>query len=54
MKKVQLILRSTDISNLGYSGTSPFAPIERSADFTGITGSINRWQSQMTWNNINL
>lgn len=53
-KKVQLILRSNDISNLGYSGTSPFAPVERTQDFTGTTGSINRWQSQMTWNNINL
>jgi hypothetical protein len=54
MKKVQLILRSADISNLGYSGTTPFAPVERTADFTGTTGSINRWQSNMTWNNINL
>lgn len=53
-QKVQLILRSTDISNLGYSGTSPFAPVERTADFSGSTGSINRWQSDMTWNNINL
>ena len=53
-KKVQLILRSSDISNLGYSGTAPFAPVERTADFTGPTGSINRWQSNMTWNNINL
>lgn len=54
MKKVQLILRSADISNLGYSGTSPYAPIERTTDFTGSNGSINRWQSNMTWNNINL
>jgi hypothetical protein len=53
-KKVQLVLRSSDISNLGYSGVAPFAPVERAADFTGTTGSINRWQSNMTWNNINL
>lgn len=53
-KKVQLILRSADINNLGYSGTAPFAPVERNADFSDSTGSINRWQSQMTWNNINL
>jgi hypothetical protein len=53
-KKVQLVLRTTDISNLGYSGTTPFAPIERTTDFVGTTGSINRMQSRMTWNNINL
>jgi hypothetical protein len=53
-QKVQLILRSQDINNLGYNGSSPFNPIERTADFNGIGGSINRWQSQMTWNNINL
>lgn len=53
-KKVQLILRSADINNLGYNGVAPFAPVERNADFTSTTGSINRWQSNMTWNNINL
>ena len=53
-KKVQLILRSADISFLGYATSSPFAPIERTTDYTGSNGSINRWQSNMTWNNINL
>lgn len=53
-KKVQLVLRTTDISNLGYGGVAPFAPVERTQDFTGATGSINRWQSSMTWPNINL
>jgi hypothetical protein len=53
-KKVQFILRSSDINNLGYSSTSPFAPIERTSDFIGLNGRINRWQSNITWNNINL
>ena len=53
-KKVQLVLRSSDINSLGYNPNSPFNPIERTADFSGQTGSINRWQSRMTWNNINL
>ena len=53
-KKVQLILRSSDISFLGYATSSPFAPVERNSDYTGSNGSINRWQSNMTWNNINL
>ena len=53
-KKVQFILRSGDINNLGYSSTSPNGPVERTSDFIGSNGSINRWQSNMTWNNINL
>lgn len=53
-KKVQLLLRSSDISFLGYGAVAPFAPTERTSDFTGTTGSINRWQSNMIWNNINL
>ena len=53
-KKVQFILRSGDINNLGYSSTSPNGPVERTSDFIGSNGSINRWQSNITWNNINL
>jgi len=47
----QFILRSADISSLGYTGN---APTERAADFTGSTGFINRWQTNMRWDNINL
>ncbi len=52
-QKVQLILRSADIENLGYQ-TSPFAPVERTAEATTATGYINRFQSKMTWFNINM
>lgn len=54
MKKTQLILRSTDISSLGYNAAAPNAPVERGADTTTTTGFINRWQSNMTWYNVNL
>jgi hypothetical protein len=50
-KKVQLILRSADISNLGYTGNNP---VERTQAYNGQNGSINIRQSNMTWNNINL
>jgi hypothetical protein len=59
-QKVQLVLRSSDISIVkdangnSYNTSAPYGPIERTADFSGPTGSINRWQSNMTWNNINL
>lgn len=51
-KKVQLVLRSADISNLNYQGNN--APVERTQDFNGSTGYINRWQTSMRWNNVNL
>jgi hypothetical protein len=50
--KVQLVLRSADINFQGYAAGT--LPNERATDFVGATGSINRWQSNMTWNNINL
>ena len=54
MKKCQLVLRSADISNLGYATSGTFAPIERTSDYVENNGSINRWQTMMTFNNINL
>lgn len=53
MKTAQLILKVSDISNLGYNGTFS-NPIERTVDFTGINGYVNRRQSQFIWRNINL
>lgn len=53
-KKSQLILKSSDISNLGYQGAPNYAPVERGADYYGQNGSINTLQTSMTWNNINL
>ena len=53
-KKSQLILRSADISNLGYQGAPNYAPAERVADYVAQNGSINRLQTSMTWNDINL
>ena len=59
-KKVQFVLRSADIniargpSDNIYATSSPFGPIERTSDFNGSTGFINRWQSSMRFNNINL
>ncbi len=58
--KVQFVLKSSDINiqrdanGNAYNTNSPFGPIERNADFNGPSGYINRWQSSMTWNNINL
>jgi hypothetical protein len=53
-KKSQLILRSSDISDLGYQGGPDYAPTERIADYVAQNGSINTLQTSMTWNNINL
>ena len=53
-KKSQLILKSSDISNLGYQGAPNYAPVERGANYSGQNGSINTLQTSMTWNNINL
>ena len=53
-KKSQLILRSSDISNLGYQGAPNYAPVERTADYVAQNGYINTLQTSMTWNNINL
>ena len=53
-KKSQLILRSSDISNLGYQGAPNYAPVERNADYVAQNGSINTLQTSMTWNDINL
>jgi hypothetical protein len=53
-KKSQLILKSSDIDNLGYQGAPTYAPVERVADYSGQNGSINTLQTNMTWNNINL
>ena len=53
-RKSQLILKSSDISNLGYQGAPNYAPTERVADYVGQNGSINTLQTSMTWNNINL
>ena len=50
-KRCQFILRSTDISNLGYTNN---APVERTADITTSKGFINRWQTSMRWDNINM
>lgn len=52
-KKVQLVLKSSDISNLGYNNTT-FAPNERTADVTTSIGFINRYQTKFIWYNINL
>lgn len=52
-QKLQLVLRSSDISNLGYGG-NPFAPVERTADFISEKGFINRYQTKFIWNNVNL
>jgi hypothetical protein len=54
-KKSQLILRSSDINNLGYNNAAAgHPPVERAADYVGQNGSINESQTYMTWNNINL
>ena len=53
-QKTQLILKASDISNLGYTNANNTQPVERTTDFVGTNGSINRRQSQMTWRNINL
>jgi hypothetical protein len=57
--KVQLVLKSANIfvqssGGLLYSSTSPFAPFERTGDVTNGVGFINRWQSKMTWNNVDI
>ena len=53
-KKSQLILKSSDISNLGYQGGPNYAPVERTSDYVSQNGSINTLQTSMQWNNINL
>jgi hypothetical protein len=54
-KKSQLILKSSDISNLGYQNAgNNYRPERRNADYNGQNGSINEFQTKMTWNNINL
>jgi hypothetical protein len=54
-KKSQLILKSSDINNLGYNDAEiGHPPVERGADYFGQNGSINELQTSMTWNNINL
>jgi hypothetical protein len=54
-KKSQLILKSSDINNLGYNDAGiGHPPVERGADYFGQNGSINELQTSMTWNNINL
>jgi hypothetical protein len=50
-ERVQLILRSASISNLGYTNN---APVERTADFDDARGYISQRQSRMIWKNINL
>jgi hypothetical protein len=53
--KIQLVLRSADINGTAYATTTPFAPVEPSSnDITNSKGFINRWQSSMRWDNINL
>ena len=54
-KKSQLILKSSDINNLGYNDAGiGHPPVEKGADYFGQNGSINELQTSMTWNNINL
>ena len=54
-KKSQLILKSSDINNLGYNDAGiGHPPVERGADYFGQNESINELQTSMTWNNINL
>lgn len=53
-RKVQLVLRSADIFNAGYNNASPYGPIEPTQDNYTTTGYINRWNSSMTWYNINI
>lgn len=58
-KKVQFILRSSDISLLSSNGfnyytDAPYGVINRTTDYVGNNGFINANQSNMTWNNINL
>ena len=52
--RTQLILKASDISNLGYTNANNTNPTERATDYAGTNGSINRRQSLMTWKNINL
>ena len=47
-KKVQLVLRSSDISNLGYSAGG--IPIEPIGDVTNTRGFINRWHTSYNFN----
>jgi len=54
-KKSQLILKSSDIDNLGYNTIAlGEPPVERVAGYNGQNGYINTLQTSMTWNNINL
>jgi hypothetical protein len=54
-KKAQLILKSADISNLGYQNAGAnYAPVERGADYYDVNGSIDTKQTSMTWNHLNL
>lgn len=54
-KKSQLILKSSDIDNLGYNTVVlGCPPIQRVAGYNGQNGYINTLQTSMTWNNINL
>lgn len=52
--QAQLVLRSSDISRLGYQVASPNQPIERTVDFEDGNGFISKRQSLMIWKNINL
>jgi hypothetical protein len=52
--KTQLVLKTSDLSNLGYTTVANTAPTERTADYNGTNGYVNRRQSVMTWKNINL
>lgn len=47
-KKVQLVLRSSDISNLGYSAGG--IPNEPTVDVTNTKGFINRWHTSYNFN----
>lgn len=52
--QAQLVLRSSDISRLGYQVALPNQPIERTVDFEDGNGFISKRQSLMIWKNINL